>query len=181
MSAFFWNLTKMCPSRDIIYSPRKWFGTDQARYIKPQVTSYTKNKQRSLIVPSHSRNLLCVTMQNPCSSPSLKCIFHWSTRPRFNATTQSNQYSCYHHKNKTVSWPSYLFNRNIHNREDGLYIEPGTRTRTFTRPATGHSLSEIYLHISNTTHGVRPSVDIPLTILTWILQRILGSVVKMPS
>ena len=35
----------------------------------------------------------------------------------------SHQYKDSHYKDKMISWPSYLFNRNPHIWKDGLYIE----------------------------------------------------------
>ena len=46
-----------------------------------------------------------------------------------NIKTPSNKYRNSHYKNKTVWWPSYLYNGNPHTWEDGLFIlrrDPGS-------------------------------------------------------
>ena len=49
----------------------------------------------------------------------------WFPEGYLNIMMQSYQYRDSHYKDKMVSWPSYLYNGNLHIRKYGLYIETG--------------------------------------------------------
>ena len=86
---------------------------------------------------------------------------------RLNIKMPSYQYRDSHYKDKTVSRPSYLYNRNILTWKDGLHIEAGPKSRIINCGMMIDKCTECHIKLAHRFVEKSICVFYPFTTLRW--------------